>query len=55
MPIEAFKSAVAPLLAELQASANAHDTDRHMAAYAPPSSGRAYDTPLMSNVRPRYL
>ena len=34
MPIEAFKSAVAPLLAELQASANAHDTDRHMAAYA---------------------
>lgn len=34
MPIEAFKSAVTPLLAELQASANAHDTDRHMAVYA---------------------
>ncbi len=34
MSIEAFKSAVAPLLAELEASANAHDTDRHMAAYA---------------------
>ena len=34
MSLEAFKSAVMPLLAELQASANAHDTDRHMAAYA---------------------
>jgi hypothetical protein len=29
----AFKSAVIPLLAELEASANAHDTDRHMALY----------------------
>ena len=34
MSLEAFKSAVTPLLAELQASANAHDTDRHLAAYA---------------------
>ena len=34
MPLEPFESAVTPLLAELQASANAHDTDRHMAAYA---------------------
>jgi ketosteroid isomerase-like protein len=34
MSIEAFKSAVTPLLAELEASANAHDTDRHMAVYA---------------------
>lgn len=34
MSIEAFKSAVTPLLTELQASANALDTDRHMAAYA---------------------
>jgi ketosteroid isomerase-like protein len=34
MSIEAFESAVTPLLAELEASANAHDTDRHMAAYA---------------------
>jgi ketosteroid isomerase-like protein len=34
MSIEAFRSAVTPLLAELEASANAHDTDRHMAAYA---------------------
>lgn len=34
MSIEAFKSATGPLLAELEASANAHDTDRHMAAYA---------------------
>lgn len=34
MSIEAFTSAVKPLLAELEASANAHDTDRHMAAYA---------------------
>jgi ketosteroid isomerase-like protein len=34
MSTEAFKSAVTHLLAELEASANAHDTDRHMAAYA---------------------
>jgi hypothetical protein len=34
MSVEAFKSAVMPLLVELEASANAHDTDRHMAAYA---------------------
>lgn len=34
MSLEAFKSAVVPMLAELEASANAHDTDRHMAAYA---------------------
>lgn len=34
MSIEAFKAAISPLLAELQASANAHDADRHMAAYA---------------------
>jgi ketosteroid isomerase-like protein len=33
MSLESFKSAVTPLLAELEASANAHDTDRHMAAY----------------------
>lgn len=33
MTLEDFKSAVEPLLAELEASANAHDTDRHMAAY----------------------
>jgi hypothetical protein len=38
MSLEAFKSAVMPLLAELEASANAHDTDRHMAAYARKSS-----------------
>ena len=38
MSLEAFKSAVVPLLAELEASANAHDTDRHMAAYARDSS-----------------
>lgn len=38
MSLEAFKSAVMPLLAELEASANAHDTDRHMAAYARDSS-----------------
>jgi ketosteroid isomerase-like protein len=38
MSLEAFKSAVGPMLAELQASANAHDTDRHMAAYARESS-----------------
>jgi hypothetical protein len=38
MSLEAFKSAVMPLLAELEASANAHDTDRHMAAYARESS-----------------
>jgi hypothetical protein len=31
MSLEAFKSAVMPLLAELEASANAHDTDSHMA------------------------
>ena len=38
MSLEAFKSAVMPLLAELEASANARDTDRHMAAYARQSS-----------------
>jgi len=38
MSLEAFKSAVMPLLVELEASANAHDTDRHMAAYAKESS-----------------
>lgn len=38
MSIEAFKSAVTPLLAELEASANAHDTDRHMAVYAKDSA-----------------
>ena len=38
MSLEAFKSAVMPLLAELEASANAHDTDRHMASYARQSS-----------------
>lgn len=38
MSVEEFKSAVMPLLAELEASANAHDTDRHMAAYARDSS-----------------
>jgi hypothetical protein len=38
MPLEAFRSAVMPLLVELEASANAHDTDRHMAAYARHSS-----------------
>jgi ketosteroid isomerase-like protein len=31
---EPFLHAVTPLLSELEASANAHDTDRHMAAYA---------------------
>jgi len=34
MSTETFPSVVAPLLAEMEASANAHDTDRHMAAYA---------------------
>jgi len=34
MSIEAFKSAIKPFLAELEASANAHDTDRHMAVYS---------------------
>ena len=34
MSTETFREAVTPLLAELEASANAHDTDRHMAAYA---------------------
>ena len=34
MSTEAFRDAVTTLLAELEASANAHDTDRHMAAYA---------------------
>jgi ketosteroid isomerase-like protein len=38
MSLEEFKSAVMPLLAELEASANAHDTDRHMASYAKESS-----------------
>jgi hypothetical protein len=32
--LEAFRQAVVPLLAEMAASANAHDTDRHLAAYA---------------------
>ena len=32
--LTAFKKQVAPLLAEMEASANAHDTDRHLAAYA---------------------
>jgi len=30
----AFQQQVEPLLAEMEASANAHDTDRHMAAYS---------------------
>jgi ketosteroid isomerase-like protein len=34
MSLAAFESAVQPLLAELAASANAHDADRHMAVYA---------------------
>jgi ketosteroid isomerase-like protein len=34
MSLEAFRSAVMPMLVELEASANARDTDRHMAAYA---------------------
>ncbi|MBS0319800.1 MAG: nuclear transport factor 2 family protein [Proteobacteria bacterium] len=34
MPTDLFTTAVVPLLRELEASANAHDTDRHMAAYA---------------------
>ena len=38
MSLESFKSAVMPLLVELEASANAHDTDRHMAVYARESS-----------------
>jgi ketosteroid isomerase-like protein len=38
MSLEAFKAAVMPLLTELEASANAHDTERHMAAYAMDSS-----------------
>lgn len=38
MSLEAFKSAVMPLLGELEASANARDTDRHMAAYVRDSS-----------------
>jgi len=38
MSLETFKSAVMPLLAELEASANARDTERHMAAYARESS-----------------
>lgn len=29
-----FQQQVAPLLAEMEASANAHDTDRHLAAYS---------------------
>jgi ketosteroid isomerase-like protein len=32
--LEAFQQQVAPLLAEMQASANAHDTDRHLAGYS---------------------
>ena len=31
--IEIFEQQVTPLLAEMEASANAHDTDRHLAAY----------------------
>jgi ketosteroid isomerase-like protein len=31
---KSFREAVPQLLTELEASANAHDTDRHMAAYA---------------------
>ena len=34
MSLEEFKASVTPLLDELQASANAYDTERHMAAYA---------------------
>ena len=33
MSLNAFENAVLPLLAELEASANAADTDRHMAPY----------------------
>ncbi|MFO1415034.1 MAG: nuclear transport factor 2 family protein [Burkholderiales bacterium] len=33
MSADAFRAAVAPLIAEMQASANAHDTARHMALY----------------------
>lgn len=32
--LEAFQQQVAPLLAEMEASANAHDTDRHLAAFS---------------------
>jgi ketosteroid isomerase-like protein len=31
--IEAFAQQLTPLLAEMEASANAHDTDRHLAVY----------------------
>jgi hypothetical protein len=34
MSTESFLEAVPTMLAELEASANAHDTDRHMTAYA---------------------
>jgi ketosteroid isomerase-like protein len=34
----AFQQQVAPLLAEMEASANAHDTDRHLAAYSQDSA-----------------
>jgi ketosteroid isomerase-like protein len=33
-----FEQQVAPLLAEMEASANAHDTDRHLAAYCKDSA-----------------
>ncbi len=36
--IEIFEQQVTPLLAEMEASANAHDTDRHLAAYHRDSS-----------------
>ena len=32
--LESFQKQVAPMLAEMEASANAHDTDRHLAAYS---------------------
>ena len=33
-----FQQQVVPLLAEMEASANAHDTDRHLAAYSKDSA-----------------
>ncbi len=33
-----FQQQVGPLLAEMEASANAHDTDRHLAAYSKDSA-----------------
>ena len=32
--LEMFQQQVAPLLAEMEASANAHDTDRHLAVFS---------------------